>query len=457
VRFAARRQRGLQRDREVVKSAFVFQGLSLAVSIGILLVALLFLKTDDYLLWVLFTTIGSGLITLESGLNSVSTRTISRAWIDKAPYTATVVMVGRSYARFSSVGSIFMAVAGGLYLTTIDYGIGDRSWIIPWAIFCVAYFLYYFASYRSCQLVAIGRITTFTGIGSFGRLANLIVAAALAWAGYGIMGLAVSVLVSFALTGFLLDRAGRRSLQDAPDALRTAPATLKVSELLRKGWYQAAFALASYFLYRGIFLYVSTAMPSALDAASLGLAIQFFGFIVLLAAVPLNMRISPLIAAGRTGDSTRITAELGHLGKITNLAFVVASAGLILVGPEIFRLVPDLAATLPPRLTLAILAACFWVELNLLIFVNLWLAIDRFEFVFSYLLSVGIAWLVSLALIMSGYSSTNLLFVATLVVQLLVAFPLMTLRVRRDLGISIYAYARAIGRARLSLSAGLDN
>lgn len=439
-----------------MKSAFVFQGLSLAVSIGILIVALLFLGTEDYLLWVLFTTIGSGLINLESALNAVSTRTISRAWIDKAPYAATVRLVGQSYARFSSIGSIFMAIAGGLYLTTIDYGISDHSWVASWVIFCIAYFLYYLASYRSCQLVAIGRITTFTGIGSIGRLANLVVAAALAWSGYGVMGLAVSVLASFALTGLLLERAGRRSLNENAEALKSAPADLTVSQLLAKSWYQAVFAIASYFLYRGIFLYVSTIMPSALDAANLGLAIQFFGFILLLAAVPLNMRIAPLIEAGRTGDSTRIAAELGHLGKITNLAFFMAAAGLVLAGPEMFRLVPGLAATLPPRLTLVILAACFWIELNLMIFVNLWLAIDRFEFVGSYLLSFSIAWLASAVLIMTGHSSTNLLLLAALATQLLVAFPLITRRVRRDLGVSFGDYARAIGRSRLSFSAGSD-
>jgi hypothetical protein len=436
-----------------VRSAFVFQALSLGVSIGILLVALLFLKTEDYLLWVLFTTIGSGLINLESALNTVSTRTISRAWIDKAPYAATVRLVGQSYARFSTVGSVFMAVAGGLYLTTIDYGIHDHSWIVPWAIFCIAYFLYYLTSYRSCQLVAIGRISTFTGIGSLGRLANLVVAAALAWAGYGVMGLALAVFISFAVTGLMLERTGRRSIREAPEEWKSAPAALHISDLLRKSSYQAAFAIASYFLYRGVFLYLSTVMPSALEAASLGLAIQFYGFILLLAAVPLNMRIAPLIEAGRSGDSARIAAELGHLGKLVNLAFLAAAAGLIILGPEIFKLVPSLAAKLPPRSTLTILAACFWVEVNLLVFVNLWLAIDRFQFVRLYLISFAIAWAVSIMLILSGHASANLLLLAALAVQLSVAFPLIARQVHRDLGVSPAAYARAMWRARLNLTA----
>lgn len=441
------------RSRGSVRSAFVFQGLSLCVSIGILLIALFFLKTEDYLLWVLFTTIGSGLINLESALNTVSTRAISRAWIDKTPYAATVQLVGQSYARFSSVGSIFMAVAGGLYLTTIDYGIRDHSWIAPWAIFCFAYFLYYLTSYRSCQLVAIGRISTFTGLGSLGRLINLAVAAALAWAGYGVMGLAVAVLISFALTGALLEYTGRKAIRGTPDTMRAAPAALDVSALLRRSGYQAAFAIASYFLYRGVFLYLSTVMPSALDAASLGLAIQFYGFILLLAAVPLNMRIAPLIEAGRTADPTRIAAELGHLGKLVNIAFIAAAAGLILIGPEIFKLVPSLAATLPPRLTLTILAACFWVEVNLLVFVNLWLAIDRFEFVRWYLLSFAIAWLGSAALILSDNASANGLLLAALAVQIVVAFPLIARQMHRDLGVSLLAYAKAMLRARLNLTA----
>jgi hypothetical protein len=436
-----------------VRSAFVFQALSLGVSIGILLVALLFLQTEDYLLWVLFTTIGSGLINLESALNTVSTRTISRAWIDKAPYAATVQLVGRSYTRFSTVGSIFMAVAGGLYLTTIDYGIHDYSWVIPWAIFCVAYFLYYLTSYRSCQLVAIGRISTFTGIGSLGRLANLVAAAALAWAGYGLMGLAVAVLLSFAVTGLMLERAGRQSIREAPGEWKIAPAALRISDLLRKSSYQAAFAILSYFLYRGVFLYLSTVMPSALDAASLGLAIQFFGFILLLAAVPLNMRIAPLIEAGRSGDPGKITVELGHLSKLVNLAFLAASAALILLGPEIFKLMPSLAATLPPRSTLTILAACFWVEVNLLVFVNLWLAIDRFEFVRLYMLSFAVAWAVSITLILTGHASPNLLLLAALAVQLLVAFPLIVHQVHRDLGVSPTAYVKSMWSAKLNLTA----
>jgi len=436
-----------------VKSAFVFQGLNLGVSIGILLIALIFLKTDDYLLWILFTTIGSGLINLESALNAVSTRTISRAWLDKAPYSATVRLVGGSYARFSSVGSIFMAVSGGLYLTSVDYGAEEYSWLAPWIIFCFAYFIYYFTSYRSCQLVAIGNISTFTGVGSLGRLTNLVIAAALAWMGYGLLGLATAVLASFALTGLLLELAGRKSIRQMRPSMNAGSAPLTVWMLLRKSGMQAAFAVSSYFLYRGVFLYLSTAMPSAMDAASLGLAIQLYGFLLILAAVPLNMRIAPLIAAGRTGDPSAIAAELGHLGKLVNVVFVVASVGLILLGPEIFRLVPSLAATLPPRSTLAILALCFWLEANLLILINMWLAVDRFDFVRLYLSSFAVAWFVVCVTILSGRASADVLLLAVLAVQSVIAAPLIVQRMRREHGISLRDYFTAIWRARLDLAA----
>ena len=436
-----------------MKSAFVFQGLNLGVSIGILLIALIFLNTDDYLLWILFTTIGSGLINLESALNVVSTRTISRAWLDRSPYLATVRLVGRGYAQFSSVGSIFMAVSGGLYLTSIDYGGAEHGWLLPWLGFCLAYFIYYLTSYRSCQLVATGNISTFTGIGSLGRLINLAIAAALAWAGYGLLGLSIAVLASFALTGLLLELAARKSIRQMAPAEAVEPARLTVGMLLRRSAMQAAFAVSSYFLYRGVFLYLSTIMPSAMDAASLGLAIQIYGFLLILAAVPLNMRIAPLIAAGRTGNPAAIAAELGHLGKLVNLAFIVASAGLILVGPEIFKFIPTLAATLPPRSTLAVLAACFWLEANILIFVNMWLAIDRFDFVRLYLCGFAIAWLAVAAAIISGHVHANTLLLTVLAVQSGITAPMIVRRIGRDFGVTLTDYIRAMWHARLHLSA----
>lgn len=438
-----------------MKSAFVFQGLNLGVSVGILLIALIFLNTDDYLLWILFTTIGSGLINLESALNAVSTRAISRAWLDGSSYSKTVRLVGRGYAQFSSAGSIFMAVAGGLYLTSVDYGAKDCGWLIPWIGFCLAYFIYYLTSYRSCQLVAIGAISTFTVIGSFGRLMNLAIAAALAWAGYGLLGLSIAVLASFVLTGLLLELTGRKSIRQMASSMDIQPATQTVGMLLRKSGMQAAFAVSSYFLYRAVFLYLSTAMPSAMAAASLGLAIQIYGFLLILAAVPLNMRIAPLIAAGRTGDPEAIAAELGHLGKLVNLAIVTASAALIFLGPEIFKLVPTLAATLPPRSTLVILALCFWLEANLLIFVNMWLAIDRFDFVRLYLFGFVIAWFAVGMAIISGHASVNLLLLTVLAVQSGITAPVIVRRMHRDLGVSLTNYLRAIWRARLHLSAVL--
>ena len=92
-------------------------------------------------------------------------------------------------------------------------------------------------------------------------------------------------------------------------------------------------------------------------------------------------------------------------------------------------------------------------EANILIFVNMWLAIDRFDFVRLYLCGFAIAWLAVAAAIISGHVHANTLLLAVLAVQSGITAPMIVRRIGRDFGVTLTDYIRAMWRARLHLSA----
>ena len=64
----------------------------------------------------------------------------------------------------------------------------------------------------------------------------------------------------------------------------------------------------------------STCSPlTAPTGSGYGLALQMFALIVMLASVPLTMRIAPLVRAVELGDDTAIRDEVAHLGAYVNV------------------------------------------------------------------------------------------------------------------------------------------
>jgi hypothetical protein len=363
---------------------------NLVASALLLLLVLRFLGRDDYVQWILFTTIAGGLIQLEQSLSTLVTRSISRSAAQgKQAFAHQLAAASRLYRRFAVGGVAVMFVGGAVYLGAADKGRFDRQWLIDWSAFCAAYLCYYFVGSYACSLIALDRADRHAAIGIVTRSLNVAVAGLLLLLGMEVRGLSVSVFVSF-LAGAILFRitathfvshAGNQQLKDAPPA-SGSPAAVPVAQIGQ----HALYMLGSYALYRAGLLIEAAVRPDSLLQASYGLSLQLLALLATLASVPIVMRVAPLVRLYHQGEIKRAGQEIARLSLLVNLVFALGGGALILGADLIAYVSPEQGVALLPREQLAALTLAYAVEMNILILVNGLLAAQEFSFAVRYLL-----------------------------------------------------------------------
>lgn len=428
-----------------MKTSYLLQGVNLLSSIVMLLLILACFDPGRYLQWVLFTTISGALIQLEGSMNVVMTRFISRAPAQNGP-AALLPAAGtaqRVYHRFAVSGGLAMLVGGGAYLAAVNDGRFSGSWVWEWLIFCAAFMAFYFVSHYACLLIALEKARRHATIALVSRILNVVASVSLVLAGFGMFGMVAGVAIAFGVGAFIFRKAGRQALTrlrlDYPGAAQLPRPAFKASTI----FIHAGFVFASYSLYRtGLLVSAATSADTAFQA-SFGLALQIFTLVMMVALVPLNVRVAPLVAAVASANRGRIAREAATLGVYVNLVFLAVALLLVVFSGAIEQALPSRGASLPPRIILAEMSFAFLVEINILVFVNVLLAAQKFRYVLVYCLSglVGIglgiiAWRLGLAF-------HHALILVPALTQMTVALPMTIRLARRESGISIGDYGEA--------------
>ena len=428
-----------------MRATYLFQLVNLLASAALLVMVLAALDDAGYLQWVLFTTIAGLLIQAEGSLSAIATRFISRerAAGGDARLVAALRTVGRLYRRLASFAAVAMFVAGGLYLASADNGRFMDRWPLEWAIFCAAYLIYYFVANYACTLIAMERLQSYAWIGITSRVLNVVLTGLLLLAGWKVLGLSVSMLASFLVGAVLYRTIARRAVPREEPAGELPPESATPFAFHHVGLH-ALYVLAAYGAYRFGLLLDASVHSNTAAQASYGLALQMFALIVMLASVPLTMRIAPLVRAVELGDDTAIRDEVAHLGAYVNVVYVAIAGAFVLGSGIISAVLPSRGAVLPPMAELAALAGAFWIEVNILVFVNALLAARDFRFCAVYYASLGLAWALGTALWLADVPFFIAFVLAPMAVQLAVAAQLIFRLTGKRFGFGFVAYTRQV-------------
>jgi hypothetical protein len=427
-----------------MKTSYLLQGVNLLSSIIMLVLILAYFDPGRYLQWVLFTTISGGLIQLEGSMNVMMTRFISRAPALGGPAAIppAAATAKRVYHRFALLGGLAMLAGGGAYLAVVNDGRFSPGWAFEWLIFCAAFIAYYFFGHYACLLIALERARRYASIALFSRIINVAASVGLVLAGFGMFGMVAGVALAFGVGGIALRKAGRDALaklQLEPPADPDLPKPIFATSTI---FIHAGFVLGSYFLYRVALLLAAASSADTAFQASFGLALQIFALIMMIALVPLNMRVAPLVAAVASGNRSLISREAATLGLYVNLVFLAAVASFVVLAGVIDQVLPSRGASLPPRIVLTELSLAFLVEINILVFVNVLLAAQKFRFVFNYYLSAAIGIGLGIVAWRLGLAFHHALVLVPASVQAVVALPAIIRHVRQETGMLFGDYAR---------------
>jgi len=435
-----------------MKTSYLLQGVNLLSSIIMLVLILAYLDPGRYLQWVLFSTISGGLIQLEGSMSVMMTRFISRApalggpaAIPRAAETAKGV-----YHRFALSCGLVMLLGGGAYLAAVNDGRFSPGWIYEWAIFCAAFIAFYSFAHYACLLIALEKTQRYASISLASRILNVAASVGLVVAGFGMLGMVAGVAIAFGVGGLAYRRAGRNALaslsRDHPADADMPRPVFAISTI----FIHAGFVLGSYSLYRVALLLAAATSADTAFQASFGLALQIFALVMMIALVPLNMRVAPLVAAVASGNRGPISREAATLGVYVNLVFIATAALLVAFAGAVDQILPSHGASLPPRIVLAELSLAFLVEINILVFVNILLAAQKFRFVLDYYLSAAIGIGLGIVAWQLGLAFHHAFVLVPACVQTVVALPAIVRHVRRETGITFGDYARDF-RAHLAL------
>jgi hypothetical protein len=426
-----------------MKASYLYQCVNVAAGVILLAVLLRFFSKDAFLEWSLFTTIGGFTIQLESSLSTVCNRFLVRVHHRAGIRTLSVAIAQckRWYLAFAVLVFLSLCVGGFFYFSRAATVGFTGTWVLEWVVFSTSYLVTYLFAYNCCVLIASERISSYAIINVTSRLANVALSCIFISSGLRVLGLCISLLLSAALGAFAMNWAGARAISAE---WRRHPndgegdsgvETLEIDHVGRN----IAFIGIAYFLYRAGLLIDAGSSFDANVQASYGLLLQILALVMTLSSVPINMLVAPLQRAVLTTDPEHITREMARLAVYANIVFVSALLGLLIFGPALAHGISARAA-LPPRLDMAILGFGFFLELNILLLVNVSIASRSYRFVALYAVSAAIGLSLAIVLRSQGVDLYMAFGLTPAITQMAIAVPLIGREISRLTGVTLRSY-----------------
>jgi hypothetical protein len=431
-----------------MKASYLYQCVNVVAGVILLALLLRFFSKDAFLEWSLFTTIGGFTIQLESSLSTVCSRFLVRVHHrgGSRALSVSIAQCKRWYLAFAVLVFLGLCVGGFFYFSTAAKAGFTGSWMLEWMVFSTSYLVTYLFAYNCCVLIASERITTYAIINVTTRLLNVALSSIFILSGLRVLGLCVSLLLSAAVGAFAMRWAGSRAIaaewrrHPEDSAQGTGEEKLEIDHVGRN----IAFIGMAYFLYRAGLLIDAGSSFDASVQASYGLLLQILALIMALSSVPINMLVAPLQRAVLAADPGQIVREMARLAVYANIVFVTALLGLLILGPALSHGISARAA-LPGALDMAMLGFGFFLELNILLLVNVAIGARSYRFVPLYAVSAAIGVSVAVVLRSQGVDLYLAFGLAPAVTQMVIAVPLIGREVARLTGVTLRSYILGSG------------
>ncbi len=426
-----------------MKASYLYQCVNVVAGMLLLALLLRFFSKDAFLEWSLFTTIGGFTIQLESSLSTVCNRFLVRVHHRAGTGTLAIAIAQcrRWYLAFAVLVFLGLCVGGFFYFSRAAAAGFDGTWAVEWVVFCTSYLVTYLFAYNCCVLIASEHISTYSMINVTTRLINVALSCIFISGGLGVFGLCISLLMSATLGAFGMRWAGARAMaaewrrHPQVGGAGIGEEKLEFNHVGRN----IAFIGIAYFLYRaGLLIDAGSSFDANLQA-SYGLLLQILTLIMALSSVPINMLVVPLQRAVLTADPGQIVREMARLAVYANLVFVTAFLGLLIFGPALSHSISARAA-LPHWRDMAILGFAFFLELNILLLVNVAIASRSYRFVPLYAVSAAIGLSVAIVLRSQGGNLYVAFGLAPAITQMAIAVPLVGREVWRLTGVTPWSY-----------------
>jgi len=427
-----------------VPSALLFQLTSLIVSILMVPTLLRFLNPQEYLFWIVFTTIGGLTLQLEASVQMLLVRRAARehAAVDRQGFAMEARRAVAAYRTLALVVAVIVMPMAWWYMAEAIPASDNVIWQNAWLVFGGAYAINFSFGPNNVLLLATHRHSAFFLILAISRaLGYVATVAALAY-GLALFGaaaaFAATVMLNVGAVAWVAHRTRQKLwstmpeplINQAPEDLRASPAGLVRFTL---------FSLAGYGLYRGAVMLAIVAIPTA-AASGYGLLIQTFAVVGAVAALPLQTRLAALAKAVVAGDRKGEAREMIFGLLFAMLAVIVATAFLCTAGNPLLRALQS-RVTFPSTGLIVLAGLAFAVEAVIMVFVNHQIVVRQMGFIRGYVICVIVGLgLASIIVATSQLPVPVVLLAVPLLVQACASLPIMANRIASGRGQSLSAF-----------------
>lgn len=375
-------------QRGSMRAAYAFQVVNIFVSILAVPLLLRYLSVSEYVLWSLFTTLGSVTLQLQNGIQPVAVRGLARHFHEEngRALLDTLAVAHNNYLKLVGLVCGPLLILGYFYLNHLALGRSSSQINIAWTLFVAAYGVNYFFASNSAILLGMASIVEYNAINTFTRLLYIVSMFTFLALNFGLLGIcaafATSVVAGVALTVVF---AHRRLDQFLISTSARAQGDLSAKPPEGKTWTYVGYSILSYLLYNGMLLIAALLFPSRL-VASYGLSLQTVSLISAFAQVPLQVWLNSVVRAISNGDGFEIRRQLLRSLVLGNSIMLAGVVLLLCFGNLLVAL---LASKLHfvSWLELSALFFAFLIEFNILVLASFLVCYHNFKFVRYYLRS----------------------------------------------------------------------
>lgn len=361
---------------------YLSQFFNMASSLLLLPFILYFMTTEDVGLWYVFVSIIGLIQLLEFGFLPTVSRYISYVYsgaqnieLDKVPdyevdrginielLSGIIFSAKKIYGWVSILALLLLTIAGSVYISTLEYS-GDRALVYSsWIIYGAAAIVIFYFGYYSSILKGRGDQTKLNKSIVLSKLSNIIITIPLLYAGFGLLAIALGVLMSaivdrILVRFFVFDKCALETIE----AFKIKSAKDYTSVIWGNAKLMGLVQLGNFLTVRSSVLIVSSVIGLE-AAATYGFTLQITSVAVIVASMYFGLQLPLMNSAQVSNNITIIKSTFLKSIGISWVLFFIYMFGTITLGVYLVEVLFDSANLLPRPMLIVFLIAAF-LEMN---------------------------------------------------------------------------------------------
>ncbi|MBB1400984.1 O-unit flippase-like protein [Pseudoalteromonas sp. SG45-1] len=361
---------------------YLSQFFNMASSLLLLPFILYFMTTEDVGLWYVFVSIIGLIQLLEFGFLPTVSRYISYVYsgaqnieLDKVPdyevdrginielLSGIIFSAKKIYGWVSILALLLLTIAGSVYISTLEYS-GDRALVYSsWIIYGAAAIVIFYFGYYSSILKGRGDQTKLNKSIVLSKLSNIIITIPLLYAGFGLLAIALGVLMSaivdrILVRFFVFDKCALETIE----AFKIKSDKDYTSVIWCNAKLMGLVQLGNFLTVRSSVLIVSSVIGLE-AAATYGFTLQITSVAVIVASMYFGLQLPLMNSAQVSNNITIIKSTFLKSIGISWVLFFIYMFGTITLGVYLVEVLFDSANLLPRPMLIVFLIAAF-LEMN---------------------------------------------------------------------------------------------